>query len=474
MANELKSLTLNGTRYDSFVDETARQNGGGGGGSVGNAVLYTDQTLTEEQKAQARANIGAGSIEDALPKFVNDISECTDISANYVLPDGYIYRYMKALPKVTYETHDEQQWKNWGALESAEWILTKNTNIIPVKEGDQFIYTGNGEWSTSVFWLKSTSITDILATESYGNHTSPQTVTVTAPTNAKYVMFASWAYDDAETVLVVVPLTASDESSWTNTGIAYGTSKEYDERIASLEEEMNILKEDGAVGDVLKGKKIVYDGDSIAESRLGVANNGGGYAKIISDITKGFYENQAVGGGYLRSTTEEGRHSVVDNLDNLPKDGDLYCFEGGINDYWTNATLGTYSLNDFFGEVDKTTVCGALETIFRYALTNFVGKPICFIIVHKVQETAYTVNAEGKTFKDYRDSMVAICEKYSIPYYDAFSESGFNGWSPVQSELYMTANASGVGDGTHPNELGYKHYYVPQLLSLFRKILPVD
>ena len=57
MANELKSLTLNGKKYDSFVDETARLNGGGG--SVGNAVLYIDQTLTEEQKAQARANIGA-------------------------------------------------------------------------------------------------------------------------------------------------------------------------------------------------------------------------------------------------------------------------------------------------------------------------------------------------------------------------------------------------------------------------------
>jgi lysophospholipase L1-like esterase len=238
---------------------------------------------------------------------------------------------------------------------------------------------------------------------------------------------------------------------------------------------MSIFKEDGAVGDVLKGKKIVYDGDSIAESRLGtVANNGGGYAKIISDITKGFYENQAVGGGFLRSTTEEGIHSVVDNLDNLPKDGDLYCFEGGINDYWTNATLGTYSLNDFFGEVDKTTVCGALETIFRYALTNFVGKPICFVIVHKVQETAYNVNSEGKTFKDYRDSMVAICEKYSIPYYDAFSESGLNGWNSVQSDIYMTAGTSDIGDGTHPNELGYKRYYVPQLLALFRKIMPVD
>jgi lysophospholipase L1-like esterase len=441
---------------------------------AGNAILYTEQNLTEEQKAQARANIGAGALEDAPPKFVDSIDECTDTTREYVLPDGYIYRYMQKLPAITYETHDEKQWANHGSLRDSSWVLTKNTNIIPVTEGDQYSYTGNAAWSVSVFWLKSASTTDIIKTETYGESTAPQTVIVTAPAGASYAMFTSWEYDGYEVVLEVTPVSISSEYDWQNTGIIYSDSSEYEERLSSMEQEVELLK-NGITDNVLKGKKIIYDGDSIAEGRFGeIANNGGGYAKLIADITNGTYVNQAVGGGYLRSTNEEGRHSVVDNLQNLPTDGDLYCFEGGINDYWTNATLGTYSLNDFFGEVDKTTVCGALETIFRYALTNFIGKPICFIIVHKVQETAYTANAEGKTFKDYRDSMVAICEKYSIPYYDAFSESGLNGWSPEQSELYMTANASGVGDGTHPNELGYKHYYVPQLLSLFRKILPVD
>lgn len=64
MANELKSLTLNGKKYDSFVDQTARKNAGtgGGGGSVEGAVLYTEQSLTDAQKAQARENIGVGSV----------------------------------------------------------------------------------------------------------------------------------------------------------------------------------------------------------------------------------------------------------------------------------------------------------------------------------------------------------------------------------------------------------------------------
>lgn len=227
-----------------------------------------------------------------------------------------------------------------------------------------------------------------------------------------------------------------------------------------------------AINDILYGKKIAYDGDSICYG----AGYVGGYAKIIADKTYGKYDNQAVGGGILRSASALGKtnHSVVDNLANLPTDADLYCFEGGINDWWGTAELGTYTLNDFTGELDTTTICGALETIFRYALDTFIGKPICFIITHKIQGSAYAKNGAGNTFKDYRDAMVAICQKYSVPYYDAFSESGLNGWHSGQDSAFLTGNANNEPDGCHPNEAGYKRYYVPQLLSLFRKIMPVE
>lgn len=42
MANELKSLTLNGKRYDSFVDQTARNNGGGGSSGGGEETFTVD------------------------------------------------------------------------------------------------------------------------------------------------------------------------------------------------------------------------------------------------------------------------------------------------------------------------------------------------------------------------------------------------------------------------------------------------
>ena len=97
--NEMKSLTLKGKNYnktfDSFEDETARKNGGG---SAEGAVLYTEQALAEEQKAQARANIGAvdteyvdGAINDALGKADLNDYELLGMSPQYLAGAENIY-----------------------------------------------------------------------------------------------------------------------------------------------------------------------------------------------------------------------------------------------------------------------------------------------------------------------------------------------------------------------------------------------
>lgn len=58
--SEMKSLTLNGKKYDSFTDKTAREKI-----DAMKPILYTEQSLTEEQKAQARENIGAKADGDS-------------------------------------------------------------------------------------------------------------------------------------------------------------------------------------------------------------------------------------------------------------------------------------------------------------------------------------------------------------------------------------------------------------------------
>ena len=248
---------------------------------------------------------------------------------------------------------------------------------------------------------------------------------------------------------------------------------------------------------MLKDKKIAYDGDSICEGRYkGQAANGGAYAKIISDITGCTYVNQAVGGGTLASqksrpdTPWGGKyHSVVDNLENLPDDADLYCFDGGINDYWQNIELGDFDPEDYDSPLDTDTVCGALEYVFRYAIEKFSDKPVCFVVVHKISEydmatgkrtgnTFTKKNSANKpyTFSECRQKLIGICEKYAIPYYDAYAESGLNAWNATVNNAYLTAGGNCTatqGDGCHPNEAAYRRYYVPQLIDLFERIMPV-
>lgn len=219
----------------------------------------------------------------------------------------------------------------------------------------------------------------------------------------------------------------------------------------------------------LKGLKIVYDGDSITESRLEGPNaNGGSYPKIIADIVNGTYHNYSEGGATITMKSGQTTHSIVNSLSNITKDGDCYVFSGGVNDLWDNRPLGELT-SDYTSEVDITTVTGALENIFRYALSNFVGKPILFVITHKLMDPFFTGNGYNQ-FK-LHDRIIEVCNKYSIPYYDAFNESGLNGWNVVQRNMFINANPTQTGDGTHPNETGFKKYYVPQLLNILNSIV---
>ena len=244
----------------------------------------------------------------------------------------------------------------------------------------------------------------------------------------------------------------------------------------------------------LKNKFIVYDGDSICEGRFkGQAANGGAYPLLISEATDSTFQNYAVGGGTLCSQRNRPNfpwggkhHSLVDSLKALTPDADLYCFEGGANDYWQNFELGSFDRDDYTGELDTETVTGALEFIFRYALNTFLGKPICFVIVHKISEYSNgvrTADLSSKknfaslpyTFNELHDRLTEICKKYSIPYYDAYEESGLNGWNELHNNTFLTAGSNCTperGDGCHPNAEAYKRFYVPQLISLFERILP--
>ena len=206
----------------------------------------------------------------------------------------------------------------------------------------------------------------------------------------------------------------------------------------------------------LRDKLIAFNGDSICE---GLAN-GGGYAKILKDQTGCLVENRAISGGTL-AINKRNAHMVVNDIVNMSDNADLVILEGGINDYWQDIPMGEMKpLTDFESEVDKETVLGALESIFRTCMEKWLGVPIIYVIVHPVARTRYVPNRVGYTFEELAEGIRKMCKKYSIAVVDLLNESGgFNGNIQRIAKKY-TVNG---GDGCHPNAEGYRLYYVPQI-----------
>ena len=404
------------------------------------------------------------------PEFANSIEECTDTSKLYVLPDGYLYAYMTkevALAPPELVRHGESQnyqinkrLNSSGAETSQDGVLL--TNQIAVDFTNPLIMQITGLKDNAFAYVYSVYFrVDYYANnERLGHKTFNPNNQITESGSGWRCDIYTSDYPSTTHVRLWISCNAAStlteedaEGYYKNISVTIPALGGVEEVTGWLSTGVRFVAEAG-VADVLQGKKIVYDGDSIfAHSR---------HAAPIANITGSTYENQAVSGGWISATTQ--KHSVVNNLSNLPKDGDLYCFEGGINDFWNDVPLGEVTAS-YTGELDTSTVCGALETIFRYTQENFVGKPVCFVIVHKISNTATSENNNGVTFRAFHDAMVQVCEKYSVPYYDAFLRSGLNVLCDVHAEAFCP-------DLVHPNDEGYKRYYVPQLLALFREIMP--
>ena len=435
-------------------------------GDKGDMPIKGTDYFTEDDKEEIKSE-GIALISQELakrgqirPEFANNISECADTTKLYVLPDNFIYAYMYAEsdpPAIIVEKKSGGYWqyfsdRNIIQFNETDDYYTSRTNKIEVTPGDSFSYTNgyNDKYVPAVVWYDDNKT--IVSTE-YGKEE------YTVPTGVAFAEFYAYNKDENKSIVSVSWINCQAVTTgyqWKNTGHAF-VPADYEAVITELSQKVAEL-ENKTTESVLKNKKIVYDGDSICYG----AGYRGGYAGLIADKIVGYYENQGIGGGKLITRTDGG-HSVVDNLENLPTNGDLYCFQGGVNDHWGNTVLGEIT-SDYTEALDKTTFCGALEYVFRYALTNF-NAPICFIITHRCKNQG--TNDNGNTYAQFREKMIGICEKYAIPYYDAFAESGLNSWNSNHLSKYFQE-----GDGCHPNEEGYKRYYVPQLISLFEKIMP--
>lgn len=209
----------------------------------------------------------------------------------------------------------------------------------------------------------------------------------------------------------------------------------------------------------LDGKTIVFVGDSITAGFVqeqGLPNYGqrNGYVEMLQKkYPKAVFKNLAVGGATVGHYEGEPTPCVAEQINNAIRqypNADYIIVQGGVNDTWLSSKvpLGEIS-SGYAASLNEGTFCGALESIFKKAQTQWIGKKIGFLTTHKIPS--------APSLGNYMDKAREICKKWSVPYLDLYNLSTLNyTLAEVKSNLsYKTADHPN-GDGTHPNVKGYE------------------
>jgi len=200
----------------------------------------------------------------------------------------------------------------------------------------------------------------------------------------------------------------------------------------------------------LKGKKIVFLGDSITEG-VGTSCAEKTFVQQVGKLG-GFREsvNHGISGTrFARQSklTEGAPRFDLDfcmRVEDLDADADIVMVFGGTNDYGHgDAALGT--VNDR----DVHTFYGACHHIMTRLHERFLGKTIVIMTpLHRRDEDVHRQDS-GAVLKDYVNIIREMAELYSIPVLDLYAESGIQPKIDAIRDKYCP-------DGLHPNDAGHE------------------
>ena len=199
----------------------------------------------------------------------------------------------------------------------------------------------------------------------------------------------------------------------------------------------------------LKGKKVVFLGDSITEG-VGASDVAHRYTNVFAKLAKCQIHVDGIGG--TRIAKQKANSSVpswdldfVSRVLALPSEADFVVVFGGTNDFGHgDAPFG--SMDDR----EQDTFCGAMHVLCKTLVEKYPLATIVFMTpLHRLSENE-AVNEFGlprKTLVEYVDAIKEICRYYSLPVLDLFSISGMQPSVDVIRQTYMP-------DGLHPSNKG--------------------
>lgn len=412
---------IDGVSFVSYVDTN---------GSKNIAVTLTSiETKCDENESNIKSLISENQeIKKQIKNVTEDVAEIYDIT-NYTIGSGFA---------VTGHYYDKN-----GKLNSASNMST--TGIINVPLGIKSIeYTAmrNIDIPTILFFGADMEIVGtVIATTApvYGDTTYAGYADI--PSNAVYMEFSANNTTDDTKIVVTFSMVENNHK-----------------RIEILEK------------DPLASLKITCTGNSITAATHSVP--GHGYVEQIADAHGMSVDNHAIWGaiipqGHPRASgdiTDIG--CIHDTLDSMDADADIVIMSGSINDceYYQDTNFLGELTGDFVSELDLTTFYGALESMCKSALQKWSGKPIIYVIEHRMtlDNTTY-----GQYYLKLHEAIVKVMNKWGISIVDLFTDCPSLNCNEGYKTQYTT------GDGTHPNYDGYAKFYVPRVYAVIKRLMGI-
>ena len=337
-----------------------------------------EQTLKDELKAEFNTYISMELAKrgQLKPEFANDISECIDTSKLYVLPDGYIYAYIRYTGEQLNYTNRFDSTKakigyrlsSSGAETEAEgYVISdyipidlstkdhivaryKNATLSSVQNGANckvvyydankqlsllnygYNYNGggnaksvlvfkdeNGDEYTKLGYMRTTKSDD-----DYSRITDPN------PATFKYVRFGFIANNASDIILTFdepIETAIVDRYVWHNTGHAF-VPADYESRIVTLEHEMDetkdiLLNVENSVDGV--PSYVVEEADRVAMNVLSCQNENTISSLHCSDIHfSTVYNASKIGAAIQHCGQGMAQISKAVNIDFFAMHGDLF------------------------------------------------------------------------------------------------------------------------------------------------------
>lgn len=246
---------------------------------------------------------------------------------------------------------------------------------------------------------------------------------------------------NSNTITEIVTVSAGNTLSITRNG-SYPLANVI-AKVNSSTSDVEIQDVDFIINTRFRGKKAVFEGDSITSPTFATYYNGKSWANYVINKLKLSSDSLIPAQGGASISTFNSGNSVVKRVQatNYPTGVKLFCVFAGTNDWGENVALGTKDSTDI------TTVLGALNTIIQTIQTKCPDADI--VIMSPIHRYGDTALHNGYNLYDIAKAYQEVCEINGVTFVNGLTNFGIRNYGSIE-ENYL------IKDGLHPTEAGQK------------------